>query len=237
MARQTRLYVPRIEAGPVRVTGPEAHHARSVLRLGAGETVELFDGAGRSAAAQVRSAGKDALELTVGEIRTDPPAETRLVLATAIPKGPVQPCLVSHAAEVGVDAFWPVVCRYSAVRDVSAARWQRWLVETCKQSGRNSLPEVAEPVTLAEALDRSGDFDLKVFGSTQSDQPAREPLAKAWRTAIVFVGPEGGLCDEEERLLIERGVQPVRLGCYVMRVETAAAALAALLIGNREPRR
>lgn len=233
MSRRLRVYGPHATGGTVELAGPEAHHARNVLRVKVGDTMEVFDGAGRFGTGRVAEVGKGRVVLSVESFQTDPPNRRRVTLVCAIPKHSGQGCLVDHGTQVGVDCFRPVVYQRSAVRTISVARWRRWAIEACKQCERNSLPEIREPATLDEVLGGIEVFDARIYGAT-SGQARQVRVAEDWRELVIFVGPEGGMTDEEERRLREHAVAPVRLGRYVMRIETASVALASGVLSDEQ---
>jgi len=232
MSRSVRLYCPELHTGTVTLRGPECHHASKVLRLSRGDRVELFDGAGRQATGKVEGFRRDCMTVAVSTVRIQRPGETRIVLATAIPKHSAQQSLVFQGTELGIDAFWPMICERSAIRRFSTDKWLRWAIEACKQSGRNRLPEISQPISLPRALAEAGKFDLKIFGATYSDNTSPQ-LVEDWRDAIIYVGPEGGFTAQEVILMESHGVLPVTVGRFVLRIETAATALAATIIHAR----
>ncbi|MFL6516359.1 MAG: 16S rRNA (uracil(1498)-N(3))-methyltransferase [Chthoniobacterales bacterium] len=181
------------------LTGGEAHHARDVLRLKAGDRVVLFNGKGREVTAELSDASSNELrfqKLTETETR---PLNCRITLGQAIPKGKNMDLIVQKAVEIGVADICPLMSQRTVVDlDPAAAaqkksKWQQVAIEAAKQCGQNWLPTVQTPRTLkdffsssvaavypsrgsqAEADDRraepagSGAFDLRLIGSLQPD--------------------------------------------------------------------
>jgi 16S rRNA (uracil1498-N3)-methyltransferase len=230
MAR--RLYCPQINTGTTIVIGPEAHHARDVLRLKPGDPIEVFDGAGHFAPASVERIAKSQLDLRVEEVRCAPLPSPRIVLATAIPKFAHQETLVRMGTELGVSVFYPVICERSSVREhFRVEKWHRWGIEACKQSGNNFLPEVKEAVHFKDLTSTIGDYSLAAYGDTHGG-PNSEVAAKLQtaNNVLIFVGPEGGFTDEEVEVLRQAGAVAVRIGQHILRIETAAVALCALVM-------
>lgn len=210
----------------------ESHHAVNVLRTRAGDAVIVFDGRGRRAEATVAEASKNALAVRVEAIIEEPPPPLRLTLATAIPKGKRWQGLVEKCTELGVDEILPVHTERSVAKgEGDAEKWRRWIVEAAKQSRRWHLPEIAEPVPFARALDAAEKKNALLFvadGGGESLFRFRDTLAAA-ADALMVVGPEGGLTEEELAECRRRGAAAVRLSPFVLRVETAAATACALL--------
>lgn len=234
-----RFYVERLAPVGSRVElGPEeARHLVRVLRLAPGAEVELFDGSGRLALARVAEAGRrgaSAEVLSVGEAPPDAPV--RVEIASAIPKGNRMAELLRACTETGVAGFLPMIAERSCVRPPrghESERWLRIVREAAKQSRRSRIPEIAPVGTLEDALARRGEFDLALLADAGGDaRPLRDALPPpgSIRSAVILVGPEGGFTDSERAAAEEKGFLRARLGGPVMRVETAAAALAAVVI-------
>ncbi|MCC8190002.1 MAG: 16S rRNA (uracil(1498)-N(3))-methyltransferase [Planctomycetes bacterium] len=212
----------------------EAHHARQVLRLGRGDAVVVFDGRGGAAEAEITGGGRGELVVTVTEVRTGERPPLRLTVATAIPKGKRWQMLVEKCTELGVDRIQPLLTERSVARgEGDGEKWRRWVVEAAKQCRRLWLPEVASPISLADFLHRSREDGARlVVADPGGEAPAAvlpsPPPALAF---AIVIGPEGGLTDAEVAACRAAGARLVRLGPFVLRVETAAAAACALIRG------
>ena len=230
-----RFFVePHIDSPQAVLHGPEAHHLAHVLRAKAGDEVVLFDGSGQEFAARVSKIGRDRIELDVLETRAvDRELPFRLTLAVALPKGDRQAWLVEKAVELGVSELIPLVTTRGVAQPVDKAleRLRRGVIEASKQCGRNRLMGVAQPQSWSELIgaERSGQRYVAHPGGQAASllsAPARPGASGQWSLAI---GPEGGLTDEEVALALAAGWQTIGLGSRILRVETAAMALAAWL--------
>ena len=216
--------------------GPEGRHAAAVRRLRAGEELQLADGRGGLASAVVVAAGRDHLELRVlGRVRLEPP-KPRVLLAQALVKGDRGELAVELATEAGVDGVLPwraarCVARWEdGPRGAKAlARWRATVREAAKQARRPWLPEVTEPVSTGQLVQRvaAAAATLVLHESAEAGIAGIELPAAG--DLLLVVGPEGGITDEELAEFVAAGAQPVRLGPEVLRASTAAAvALGAL---------
>lgn len=234
MARRPRLYVhpDQLVTGAVALGADEAHHAASVLRLRAGDGVELFDGQGRVALASLEMLGKrsgTALAEPAEEIEADVPS---LILATAIPKGKRWQMLVEKATELGVSEIQPVLFEHSVAEGQGdPAKWIRWAIEACKQSRRAWLPAIARPIPLSAFLERPIPGPC-LFTALDGD-PVWKWGGQAARAEAVtlVVGPEAGLTEAETRACYDASYAPLTLGPHILRIETAALAGVALIRG------
>lgn len=203
-----------------------------VLRLGDGDAIELLDGHGRVARAQL-SAGR-AIEASVEARDEGHPSVTIAQATTRVAKLEE---VVRRSTELGAAAIALFVAERSQVAaDRLGAkkldRLARVAEDATRQSGRVTTPPVTliddEALTAAvsNAKAAGGEAVMGVLG-------AAEPLSARLRAGpprggVVVIGPEGGLSPAEQERWLARGVAPVALGAHVLRTETASlAALAA----------
>lgn len=246
-----RLYCPQLAIGEIVLSGEEAHHAVDVLRMRRGDGVVLFDGRGAQGLGTVEHSGRGQLRVLVSAVEVLPhelPIE--LTIAVAMPRAHRQAYLVEKCTELGVAAIWPMVtARSTAKPDVAAvAKWARRAIEAAKQSQRSRIPEIAVPGGLAELLKRCHGFLAKgilhpdgraqdVWQFLDESVPAAPRESATGPSAthltppriLALVGPEGGWADEESELTRNAGFQPIRLGPTVLRTETAAVAMCAIV--------
>ncbi len=231
------LETSALEGDLVTVDGEGFHHLRRVLRLGPGDEVELFDGAGLLAGAVITAARGGALSLRVRERRrVEPPPPPRVSLLCGELKGDRMDLVIQKATELGVDRLVPVVTSRSAVRATGEAarrRHRRHLKvarQACRQCGRAHLPQVLGATPLVEALiSRRGSRGYVLWESSRAAglSLALEPARDAEEIRLL-VGPEGGFSAEEISLALERGFEEVTMGPLVLRAETAAVAAVTL---------
>ena len=220
--------------GKAVLTGDEARHLARVLRAAVGDAVTLFDGRGRSWPARVAVLGRDTVELETGEPRVESACATAVTLAVALPKGERQKWLVEKLTELGVARLVPLVTERGVAEATSAAiaRLERGVIEASKQCGRDTLMEIAAPASVAALV---AGKSAGVIGLVTD--PAGRPLDPAgWpeRAEVLgLVGPEGGFSPGELATTDAAGWPRVALAAHVLRVETAAVALAARLAGVR----
>ncbi len=216
------------------MAGSEAHHLRHVLRLEIGDEVTLFDGSGLEFAARIERTGKQEIELTIVERReVSVESPRRVSIASAVPKGDRQQVLLEKLVELGAVRWMPIDWRRSSVRPEakSAERWRRYAIEASKQCRRNRLMEIGAPMSAVELFDRSTEpvrWLLDPIG-----EPIESAIVDGLDEAIVAIGPEGGIADEELEAARRHGWRVVCWGPRILRLETAAIAAAAVLIGGR----
>jgi len=214
--------------GPFLLEGSEAHHLSAVCRVRPGQQVCLFNGDGRQYPARVEAVGKRGVTLEILGVES-PERELpfRLEVAVPVPKGDRAQLLVEKLTELGVSRFIPLQTARSVVhpRETKLERLQRHVIEASKQCGRNRLLQIEELTTWPALCARNDLPATRVLG-----HPGGGPLPGSLPSGdvLVAVGPEGGFTEEEVALAQAHGWQIVSLGPRILRVETAALALAVL---------
>ena len=233
-----RFYVDSpIVANEASLVGQEAQHLAKTLRARLGDEVTLFDGSGGEFTARVRHIGRSAVELDViarHEVERELPF--LLSLGVALPKGDRQRWLAEKAVELGVARLTPLRTERGVAQPIARAleRLRRVVIEASKQCGRNRLMEVLEPQELRDYVTGAPANAVRWIahpGASASPGPA-ESVARGdvdQRPFYLAIGPEGGFTPGEVELAQAACWRNVNLGSRMLRVETAAVALAAVV--------
>lgn len=241
--RHHRLYCPELKEGRVELSAEEAHHALTVLRLGEKDPVTLFDGRGGEAEGRIAEVSRRRLSVEVAQLVQRPfELPWRVTLAVALGRQHRQAYMIEKCTELGVAAIWPVLGERSVARPDrdAVAKWSRRAIEAAKQSGRAWVPTVESPMPFAAALERADEFDSVLLARAASGAPPMLEIAgalPAGARVLVFVGPEGGWTEDECRQSGRLGVVSVTLGPTVLRTETAAVAVCAVMAALAPPRK
>ena len=232
---ETRLYVDDdlAEGISVGLDHARSHFLRSVLRLGKGARVALFNGRDGEWTARLEGLGKGWASLAVEDQRREQQDETDLWLVFAPIKRARIDFLAEKATELGVTALLPVTTRFTAVSRVNRERLAANAREAAEQCRRLTVPEVHQPRELfALMADWPAERRLLLCAEAGEAAPIAEvlqdaaasnqPATTSW---AVMTGPEGGFADSElDGLRKLPFVTPVGLGPRVLRTDTAALA-------------
>lgn len=217
----------------------DVQHIQKVLRLQAGEAIEIADGAGAEAVGEITAVSKAGVSVTVIEestINRESPLE--IVLYQGLPKGQKLEVIFQKNTEIGIAAFVPVITERSIVKlnDLAAenkkrVRWQMIIDEAAKQSKRGKLPVLMPAVSLKDALKTLEGFDLVLVPHTgEGTLPLSAiPASGKIRRVAVFIGPEGGFSEAEASAIVEAGGKAVTLGPRILRTETAGFVISSIL--------
>jgi 16S rRNA (uracil1498-N3)-methyltransferase len=241
----------------VSLAGDEGRHLARVMRAAPGDVITLFDGGGAEFEARVTSVGRNTIELKVIERRDiDRESTIAVTLAVALPKGDRQRFLVEKAVELGVAALVPLQTERGVAQPTESAleRLRRAVIEASKQCGRNRLMEIATPAPLGEFVASAPAKTLRLIAHP-GGEPLRTVFGEAALTGsgvfcghnnpqlghaltandsrprpvrvFLAIGPEGGFSEDELSHATAAGWRPISLGPRIVRIETAAIALAA----------
>lgn len=233
-AARTRLFVATDLAGGLSIglAPSQAHYVKTVLRLDKGAVVALFNGRDGEWLGRIDGAGKGWCSVSLYEQSRPQEKPPDLWLVFAPIKRARIDFLVEKATELGVAALHPVQTQRTIVERVNLERLRANAVEAAEQTGRLSVPEVAEPEPLPRLMARwPADRRLLLCDESGAAPPIAETLAGAAPGAwAVLVGPEGGFAETELDALKKLPfVSPVGLGPRVLRADTAALASLAVL--------
>jgi 16S rRNA (uracil1498-N3)-methyltransferase len=231
-----RFYAPRenFSSRKVTLSLEETRHLRDVLRLRAGEKIQVFDGEGREflCATEVISKSETVLEIIEETAPAAPESDLDLMLAVALLKGEKFDLVVQKAVELGVTRLVPLNTRRADVKLKDAGkkleRWRKIALEACKQSGRARLMEIEMPADFEKFINRAE--GAKILFAERGGEGFNS--IKADKKITALVGSEGGWEHSEIESAAAHGFQIITLRGRILRAETAAIAVSAILQNN-----
>lgn len=217
----------------------QARHVGTVLRLGAGDAVRVFNARDGEWRARITDESKRGMNVRVEERLREARAVPDLDLLFAPVKRHATDLIVEKATELGVRRIRPVITQRTIAETVRVDRLRAIAREAAEQTERFDVPDIAAPLALAKALDgwdasrpliyadEAGDERDKPWGGENGRGASITEAVSALRTVqlAVLIGPEGGFTSEERALLRSLPfVNAVSLGPRILRAETAVIA-------------
>jgi len=219
-----RFYAPDIRET---LTLPESDsgHCVRVLRMGAGDRIEVVDGRGTVYGCVITEAHQKHTAVEIAEARPLPKVWTGSITVAVAPTKNTDRMewLVEKLVEVGVDRIVPLRCRRSERKGINVDRLVKIAVSAMKQSLKAVLPDIYPLTPLDDFL--AGRTAGQNFIAYCDPSIPRRLLAQEYRPGLdtaVLIGPEGDFDPDEIRTALALGWQPVSLGDNRLRTETAA---------------
>lgn len=209
----------------------ETRHLRDVLRLRESQQVRVFDGQNREFVCEIFKIEKRQTLLKISEEITPSAliSNLDLTLAVALLKGEKFDLVVQKSVELGVKTFVPLITKRCDVKIKDAGkkteRWRKIALEACKQSGRADLMKIENPANFDKFVQTIN--GTKILFSERGGVEFSQISETENITAVV--GSEGGWEDSEIESASANGFQIVTLGGRILRAETAAISVAAIL--------
>jgi 16S rRNA (uracil1498-N3)-methyltransferase len=229
----TRLHVraPLREGAQIDLDAKQANYLTNVLRLRAGDSVLIFNGADGEWRAELSASGKKQWRLTAIVATRAQPAAPDLHYLFAPLKHARLDYMVEKAVEMGAGRLTPVLTRHTQVTRVNRDRMEANAIEAAEQCGILSLPEIDDPIALPALLDQWPSNRRLIFGDESAEgDPIARLSALAPSPLAVLIGPEGGFADDERELLrAQPYVAAISLGPRILRADTAAVAALAVV--------
>lgn len=229
---QIRLFVqtPLAVGQTVSLTEGQAHYLRDVLRAEIGAELYVFDGENGEFSAVLSRLSKKAAEIQICRQLREQPPRAEIVLYFSPLKRDCTDWVVEKATELGATRIVPVITEYTAVKRVNTDRLRAIAIEACEQCRRLDVPEIGEPVALADVLARQGDDAPVLFHLDETGRGAKAgELFKTLSRAAFLVGPEGGFSERERGVIAQTpNTVGLDLGPRILRAETACVAALSL---------
>jgi 16S rRNA (uracil1498-N3)-methyltransferase len=231
-----RLFIDAPLAMGARVTlsREQANYLLNVLRLGAGESVIVFNGREGEWRAVIADTGRKAASLEVEQALRPQEAGPDLDYLFAPLKHARLDYMVQKAVEMGAARLRPLLTRRTQAQRVNLERMRANVIEAAEQCGVLALAEIEEPRPLEKVLAQWPQDRLLVF--CDEDAPIADAVAALRARAqpgaplAVLIGPEGGF-DQAERAMLMGMKQTlaISLGPRILRADTAAVAALAVV--------
>jgi len=236
-----RFFVEEIKGaigGSCVIAGSEARHILKVLRMGRGDAFVLMDRAGNRYSAIIESVKGEEVVVKLEERLPVPESPVlEITLCQAVLKSSHMDYLIEKTSELGVRRVLPFTSERTVVKiDASANKVRRWAdiaISAAKQSNRGVPADVTPPVSFHDMLKQYKDADcLKTILWEREDSRDLKELMRPSAPGMHFigmVGPEGGFSPDEVSEAVDSGFIPVSLGRRILRAETAAITLVAVV--------
>ena len=214
--------------GQVAVDGDEFHHIVHVMRYRAGDEVEIVNGRGRLVRGRIAAVKSHSLQVAVQHSEDFPMPPLRVVISPSLTKGHAMNWLVEKLTELGVDEIRPLVCERTDVAYGASQlrRWEKIAAQSLKVNRNYWLTRIFAPVSPAGIIAAAEKMPGKIL--LDVDAPGKLERSAAF-PVLAAIGPPRDFTAAEKALVREHGFQPALVKDGILKTETAALAIAAIL--------
>ncbi|WP_440491164.1 16S rRNA (uracil(1498)-N(3))-methyltransferase [Serratia nevei] len=236
--RIPRIYHPQplTDRAEIALSEDAANHVGRVLRMSAGQALQLFDGSNQVFDAEIVRVDKKNVLVRLGDGRVDDiESPLNLHLGQVISRGEKMEFTIQKSIELGVNVITPLFSERCGVKldgerlAKKIQQWQKIAIAACEQCGRNRIPEIREAMSLeAWCAEQDGSLKLNLHPrASHSINTLPQPVDRV----RLLIGPEGGLSADEIAMTTHHGFTDILLGPRVLRTETTAlTAITALQV-------
>ena len=197
-----------------------------VLRLQAGDELEVVDGAGGYYLAVVTNPHPKHCEFQIKETITEyGKRDYRLHIAIAPTKNIERlEWFIEKCTEIGVDEITPILCRFSERKIIKPERLEKIIVSAAKQSLKAYFPILNPMCSFRDFIQQTTVSQKFIAHCYEQDKQLLQRVYQKSSDAVILIGPEGDFSPEEVQAAIQHQFQPVSLGSSRLRTETAGIA-------------
>jgi 16S rRNA (uracil1498-N3)-methyltransferase len=236
----TDVKFPRFFADGNIITGDDAKHICTVLRMKTGEKLVLCSSDSFEYPSEIISLNKNQVELKIlGKRENDSEAKVHVRLFQCVPKGDKLDLIVQKATELGAAEIIPVISKRCVSRPGSekhnkkTERLEKIAEAAAKQSGRGKIPIIHDFTNFTAALQKYKKENLGIIfyengGLTINEIVGRDALGT--QKIDIFIGSEGGFEESEIETAKATGLEVASLGKRILRTETAPIAALAIVM-------
>lgn len=246
----------QIENNQIKIIGNDVNHIKNVLRAKVGEEIEICNSdLQENYICKIKTIEKEKINLEIIEkISSISESNIKVTIFQGIPKADKMELIIQKSVELGVYDITPVEMKRCVVKlqekdkIKKVERWQKISEVAAKQSGRDYIPKVNNCIRLKEILNQRSEYDEIILAyEKEKENTLKQEISqikqkfnsklKAEELKIgIIIGPEGGIDEEEEKMLRENGIRVITLGNRILRTETVALNMLSIIMYELEER-
>lgn len=235
----------QIDNNKIIITGKDVNHISNVLRMKIGEEIQVCDTeTSNNYLVKLQNIDKEKISCDIIEkIKSEAEPEINLKIFQGIPKSDKMELIIQKSTELGVKEIIPVQMERCVSKITpkdekkKIERWQKISEMASKQSGRDIIPKVNNPIKVKDICNLINELDMMIVPYEKEEKytfkNAIEEIKqnKNSKSSIgIVIGPEGGFDPNEINLLKNAGAKIVTLGKRILRTETVALAMASVIM-------
>ena len=227
----------------------DVNHIKNVLREKVGNEIVICDFNKKiDYLCKISSMNEEKIECKIIEnLETNSESNVKVTIFQGLPKSDKMELVIQKSVELGVYDITPVEMKRCIVKlnekekSKKIQRWQKISEVAAKQCGRNIIPKINNIVSLKNAVETFKEYDKVIVAYEKESQNTLKEeiirLKELGQTELkigIIIGPEGGIAEEEIKVLEENGVSVVTLGKRILRTETVALNVLSVIMYELE---
>ena len=227
----------------VSIVGDDVNHIKNVLRLDIGEQILVgVKEIEKNYICNISEISKKEIICDIiEESKSTTESNVKIDIYQGLPKADKMELIIQKGTELGVNSFIPVNFKRTVVKFdendklKKLDRWQKIAEVAAKQSGRDIVPLIKNIENIKNICNLIPEYDIVLVAYECEDKNSLKnelrklDNSKSSLKIAVVIGPEGGIEQEEVNILQEAGAKIVTLGNRILRTETVALAMSAII--------
>ncbi len=225
----------------ITIIGDDVNHIKNVLRLNSGDKINICNtNTSENYICTISEILKKEIICSIdSEIKSEAESNVKIDIFQGLPKADKMELIIQKGTELGVCSFIPVKFKRCIVKidgkdeSKKILRWQKIAEVASKQSGRDIIPQIKNIQNVENICNLFPEYDIVLLAyELENKNYLKNELRKLNNETLkiaVIIGPEGGIEESEVEILKKAGAKVVSLGKRILRTETVALVMSAII--------
>lgn len=237
----------QINNNKIQILGEDVKHIAQVLRLKKDDDLNICNiDTGENYIVAIEKINKNEVLCNIlKQIENISESNVQITVFQGLPKADKMEYIIQKNTELGVKNITPVIMKRCVVKleekniNKKIERWQKIAESASKQSGRDIIPTIENPITIEELSKKINEFNVLILAYENENKNTLKSELQKFKNIPnlkigIVVGPEGGLDTQEVNILKNSGAKVVTLGKRILRTETASIMIISNIIYEYE---
>lgn len=237
----------QIQNNKITIIGEDVNHIKNVIRKQIGDIIEICNQDNeKSYKCEIEKIEEKQITTKIIEELKAQESNIKVDIFQGLPKAEKMELIIQKSVELGANAIIPVNMKRCVVKldskseEKKIERWQKISESAAKQCGRNNIPEVKHLVNIKDICNKIKDYDTMIVAyENEKENTLKQELTKLKNKQKnlkigIVIGPEGGLEENDVKLLKESGAKIITLGHRILRTETVALNMLSIIMYELE---
>lgn len=237
----------QIQNNKITIIGEDVNHIKNVIRKQIGDIIEICNQDNeKSYKCEIEKIEEKQITTKIIEELKSQESNIKVDIYQGLPKAEKMELIIQKSVELGANAIIPVNMKRCVVKldskseEKKIERWQKISESAAKQCGRNNIPEVKHLVNIKDICNKIKDYDAMIVAyENEKENTLKQELTKLKNKQKnlkigIVIGPEGGLEENDVKLLKESGTKIITLGHRILRTETVALNMLSIIMYELE---